>query len=84
MVVKLREGQKNGNFLNNCKFYQELAQIQDINILRTISLSQETIQYTCFKPETVSLAQRSIHLEQNFSKNLKILTFIPKLLKPES
>ena len=42
---------------------------QDINILRTNSLSQETIRYPCFKPKFVSQAQRSIHLEQtNFLK----------------
>ena len=43
---------------------------RDINILRTNSLSQETIRYPCFKPETLSRAQRSIHLEhKNFPKN---------------
>ena len=31
---------------------------QDINILRTNSLSQETIQYPCFKPEIVLQAQK--------------------------
>ena len=42
---------------------------QDVNILRTNSLSQETIRYPCFKPEIVSQAQRSIHLEHtNFRK----------------
>ena len=35
-----------------------LATIQYINILRTISLSQETIQYPCFKPEKDSLAHK--------------------------
>ena len=59
-------------------FNRILLKIQDNNILRTNSLSQETIEYTCFKSEIVSLAQRSIHLEQNFSKNLKILSFIRK------
>ena len=42
---------------------------QDINMLITNSLSQETIRYPCFKPEIVSQAQRSIHLEHtNFPK----------------
>ena len=31
---------------------------QDINILRTNSLSQETIRYPCFKPEIVSQAHK--------------------------
>ena len=43
---------------------------QNLNILRTNSLSQETIRYPCFTPEFVSQAQRSIHLEHtNFPKN---------------
>ena len=45
---------------------------QDIKILRTNSLSQETIRYPCFKPEIVSHAHKdpSIHLEHtNFRKN---------------
>ena len=51
-----------------------LAKVQDINILRNMSLSQETMQYPCFKPERVSPAQRSIHLEhdKHFPKILKI------------
>ena len=31
---------------------------KDINILRTDSLSQETIRYPCFKPEIVLQAQK--------------------------
>ena len=31
---------------------------QDNNILRTNSLSEETIRYHCFKPETVSQAHK--------------------------
>ena len=31
---------------------------QDINILRTNSLSKETTQYPCFKPEIVSQAHK--------------------------
>ena len=46
-------------------------------------MSQETIQYHCFKLEIVSLAQSSIRLEQKFSKNLKSLNFIQILLKLE-
>ena len=41
--------------------------MQDNIILKTNALSQETIRYPCFKPEIVSQAQRSIHLEH---KNL--------------
>ena len=44
--------------------------MQGIDILRTNSLFQETIRHPCFKPEIVSQAQRSIHLEhKNFLKN---------------
>ena len=63
---------------------QNLAKIQDIKILRTNLMFQETIRYPCFKPEIVSQAQRSIHLEQKFSKNLNSLNAIQKLLKLES
>ena len=84
MVVKLRKGQKIlKDFENNSKFQQNLAKIQDVIILRTIS-SQEIIQYFFFKPEIVSLVQRSMHLEQKFSKNWKIWYFIRKLLKLKS
>ena len=59
MVVKLRKGQKIlKNFGEFCKFKQNLAKVQDINILRTNSLSQETIWYPCFKPEIVSQAHK--------------------------
>ena len=33
---------------------EDAAIKQDINILRTNSLSQETIRYPCFKPEIIS------------------------------
>ena len=45
--------------------------MQDINILRTNSLSQETIQYPCFKPE----------ISKKFEK---IVNFTQKLFKLES
>ena len=37
------------NFENNCKFYQNRAKFQDINIFKTISLSQQAIQYPYLK-----------------------------------
>ena len=81
MVVKLTKGQKIlKKFEKNCKFKKNLDKFQDINNLRTISLYQETIQYPCFKPEKVSLAQRSLRLEQKFSKNLKF-KFYPDIAK---
>ena len=46
------------NFENNFHIEQNLSKIQDINILRTISLSQEIIQYLCFKPEIASLTHK--------------------------
>ena len=59
MIVKLRKGQKIfKKFENDCKFKQKLAKIQDNNIFKTISLSQESMQYPCFKSEIVSLAQK--------------------------
>ena len=58
---------------------------QDINILRTNSLSQETIRYPCFKPEIVSQAHKEHTLgTYKFSKNFKSLNFIEKLQKLES
>ena len=60
---------------------------QDINILRTNSLSQETIRYPCFKPEIVLQAHKdpytsnTIKIFQRFEKNVN---FIQKILKLES
>ena len=36
--------------------------MQDINILRTNLLSQETIRYPCFKPEIVSQAHKDPYI----------------------
>ena len=60
-----------------------LATIQYIKILRTISLSQEAIQYPSVKPEKDSLAQRSIHLEhaKNFQKFENFFKFYPNITK---
>ena len=43
---------------NKCKFLQSLAKVQDIIIFKTISLSQETIQYSVFKSEIASVAHK--------------------------
>ena len=51
-----------------------LATIQYINILRTISLSQVTIQYLCFNPERDSLAHKDPYtwnMQKNFQKLCK-------------
>ena len=53
---------------------------QDINILRTNSLSQETIRYPCFKPEIVSQGHKdhytwNIQIFQKFEK----FKFYPKI-----
>ena len=45
----------------------KLFKIQDINILRNNSLSQETIEYPCFKPEIASLAHKD-----PYALNMKI------------
>ena len=69
MVVKLRKGIRK-NF-ENCKFEQNHAKIQDINIVRTISLSQETLRCPCFKPERVSQADKDPYtwnMIKNFPK----------------
>ena len=50
------------NFGKNYKFKQNLAKNQDIKILRTISLSHETILYPCFKPEIVSLNHKDPYI----------------------
>ena len=58
---------------------------QDINILRTNSLSQETIRYHCFKPEKVSQDHKDPYTWNiQISNNLKSSNFIQKLLKLES
>ena len=43
---------------------------QDINILITNSLSQDTVRYPCFKPEIVSQAHKDLYTWniQNFQK----------------
>ena len=43
---------------------------QDINILITNSLSQDTVRYPCFKPEIVSQAHKDLYTRniQNFQK----------------
>ena len=58
---------------------------QDITILRTNSLSQETIRYSCFKPEIVSQAHKDPYTWniQIFQK-LEKLKFFQKFLKLES
>ena len=60
---------------------------QDINILRTNSLSQETIRYPCFKQEIALQAHKdpyTSHTIKIFQKFEKIVNFIQKLLKLES
>ena len=60
---------------------------QDINILRTNSLSQETIRYPCFKPELVLQAQKDPYTSntiKTFQKFDKIVNFIQILLNLES
>ena len=65
-----------------------LATIQYIKMLRTISLSQKTIQYLCFKPEKDSPAHKDPYtwnMQKIFQKFWKkILNFIQTLLKLES
>ena len=53
---------------------------QDITILRTNSLSQETIRYPCFKPEIVSQAHKDPYTWniQIFQK-LEKFKFYPKI-----
>ena len=60
---------------------------QDIKILRTNSLSQETIRYPCFTPENVLQAHKYPYTSntKKISKNLKkLLILSQKLLKLES
>ena len=60
---------------------------KDINILRTNSLSQETIRYPCFKPEILLQAHKDPYTSNTikiFQKFEKIVNFIQKLLKLES
>ena len=54
--------------------------MQDINILRNNSLSQQTIRYPCFKPEIVSQANKDPY---TWNKQIfqKFENFIQKLLK---
>ena len=57
---------------------------QEINILRTNSLSQETIRCPCFKPEIVSQAHKdpynwNIQIFKNFEK-FKFHTKITKIV----
>ena len=70
MIVKLRKGKKLKNFKNNHKFQQNLAKIQDFRIFKTISLSQETIQYHFFKLTSFNGSKTSIIFQHdnNFSK----------------
>ena len=53
---------------------------QDINVLRTISLSQETIRYPCFKPKIVSQAHKDPYTwnKQIFQKFEKF-KYYPKI-----
>ena len=62
MVFKLKK-----TILKN--FFKNLAIIEDNNISRTISLSQENIRYPCFKPEIVSQAHKDPKISD--IKNLK-------------
>ena len=60
---------------------------QDINILRTNSLSQETTRYPCVKPENVLQAHKDPYTSNTikiFQKLEKIVNLIQKLLKLES
>ena len=60
---------------------------QDINILRTNSLSQENTRYPCFRPQIVSQAHKDPYTSNTikiFQKFGKIVNFIQKLLKLES
>ena len=57
---------------------------QDINILRTNSLSQETIRYPCFKPQIVLKAHKDPYTSNTikiFHKNWKNCSFYPKITK---
>ena len=53
MTVKLEKDKK------TVKFNEILKKIPDIIIFKTISLSQDTMQYQCLKPEIVSLAHKA-------------------------
>ena len=55
---------------------------QDTNILRTSSLSQETIRYPCVKPEKFSQAHKDPYtwIKQTFQKFEKF-RFYPKITK---
>ena len=60
---------------------KNLSKIQDNNILRTISLSQETIRYPSFKPEIASQAHKDPYTWNK--KNFQKFNFIQILLKLE-
>ena len=68
MVAKLRKGQKKYRKWKML-ILKNLAKTQDNNILRTISLPQETIWYPCFKPEIFSQAHKDPYTwNKNFQK----------------
>ena len=58
---------------------------QDINILRTNSLSQQTIRYPCFKSEIFLQAHKDPYTWniQIFQK-IEMFKFCPKITKTES
>ena len=55
MIVKLRKGQNYSQISKTIA--KNLAKIQDFKIFKSISLSQDTIQYPYSQLEIVSLAQ---------------------------
>ena len=82
-VVELRKWKKHRKVLKTIANVN-LTTIQYINILRTISLSQETTQYPCFKPEKDSLAHRDPYtwnMQKIFQKVEKIFKFYPNITK---
>ena len=88
MDVKLRKGQKiYWKILEGiANLKKNLAEMQNMIILRTVLLSPETFQYACLKSEMVSLANKNPYIWnkikkffwKNFLKNLK---FVQKFLK---
>ena len=57
---------------------------KNLNILRTNSLSQETIRYPCFKAEFVSHSHKDPYTWNiQIFKKLKSLNLIQKILKLE-
>ena len=84
MVVKLRKGQIE-NFGNIANFDNILLKIKKLissNSL-TITLSYETIQYPCFKPEEFHwlIKIHTLEHDKNFPKMGKKLKFYPKITK---